>query len=1113
VVVRARLGRASRVEFRILGPVELGLEGRSVALGGPKQRAVLALLLLSANRVVSRDRLIQELWPDHPRGGADHALKLQISRLRKALSAIEDGRPRLITRPPGYVLRVEPGELDLYRFEQLVAEARQALDRGDAERAADRLRSAESLWRGRPLADLEFEPFARVDVERLEDLRLAAVELRIDAELALGKHRPLVSELEALIAEYPLRERLRAQLMRALYADARQAEALAVYTDTRRLLVDELGIEPSEELRELERRVLNQDPELRRPLDPVPARPHPSPGAPPREPGTHTRGRVARWLAMLVGGGVIVAVTALLLAGGSSRTSGAINAPGNSVVFFDPGSGRLTGQIGVGPAAGQMAFGAGAIWKLDERGELLQIEPKHLQLVRSIPVGIPRSRMAIGDGGVWIAGEARDLVRVNPAYGTVDRRIHLPGGARSRPGEGSGIAIGAESIWVIHRGSVLRIDPEMGRVEHRFRIADADIVGFSNGSVWVASSDLGMLTRIDPGTDTVAAIARIGPWICCLAVGGGYAWAANDTGLWKLAGSGDPVANIKLPTEAGEIAYGGGALWASAGNTVLRVDGQTDGVRRYRFDHLANGIATDGRQVAVSLFANPQDVTRHLGGRVLRAAFSAIWFDVTDPAVSARPGAKNWATEQQLQYATCGRLMYHPSAPSAGRPLAPDLAAATPGVTPDGHTYTFRIRAGLRFSPPSNAPVTAQAFKYSIERALSPRLGADSPAVPLASDIVGLDRYRAGRAAHISGIRATGNVLSITLARRAPDLPERISATYFCAVPIGTPVIPGGLGDPIPSAGPYYLSANLSGVVAVLRRNPNYHGNRPRRLDAVVFREEIPLSNDVARIEAGKLDYAAERGPPLAPDTPLARRHGTLRAGHEPSYLRTPLLGTDELAFNTTTGPFANSAARRAVTLALDRSALAAALGDLVAARYLPPGMPGYVTGQIHPRNPAALRAARALLRGRTTPARLAVCSEPSCLALGRSVRAELARIGIKVHVVHYSGDLSPRLRRPGADIVLARVLAPYPDPVAFLKDALGLKAGDRSIRTAAALAGPARLEAAARVERSLLRRRAPAAAFGTPAIPEFFSSRVGCKAFPRVSFGADLGALCLDGN
>src|SRR6516164_2995894 len=186
-------------------------DGSAVRVGGPRQRALLALLLLGANGVVSRDRLIDELIRDR-RSDADRTLRVQVSRLRKVLdpAGIE---PRLIARPPGYLLRVEPGELDLERFERLAAEARSTLDDGDPAIAADLLREALALWRGRPLADLEFESFARVEVERLEELRLLALEDRVQAELALGFHAALVPELEALIAEHPFRERLRGQLM------------------------------------------------------------------------------------------------------------------------------------------------------------------------------------------------------------------------------------------------------------------------------------------------------------------------------------------------------------------------------------------------------------------------------------------------------------------------------------------------------------------------------------------------------------------------------------------------------------------------------------------------------------------------------------------------------------------------------------------------------------------------------------------------------------------------------------------------------------------------------------------------------------------------------------
>ncbi|HZQ64079.1 MAG TPA: BTAD domain-containing putative transcriptional regulator [Gaiellaceae bacterium] len=253
---------ARRLEFRILGPLSVRVDGVAVAAGGPKQRALLALLLLSANRVVSRERLVEELFPEQSVNSADHALRNHVSRLRKVLSPSSADEPRLVARPPGYLLRVEPGELDLESFERAAAEGREALASGDAAGAASALRAAEALWRGRPLADLEFERVGRVEAERLEELRLAAIEERTDAELALGRHLALVPELEALVAEYPFRERFRAQLMLALYRCGRQAESLDFYRRTRELLDEELGLEPAVELQQLERAILVQDPAL-----------------------------------------------------------------------------------------------------------------------------------------------------------------------------------------------------------------------------------------------------------------------------------------------------------------------------------------------------------------------------------------------------------------------------------------------------------------------------------------------------------------------------------------------------------------------------------------------------------------------------------------------------------------------------------------------------------------------------------------------------------------------------------------------------------------------------------------------------------------------------------
>jgi DNA-binding SARP family transcriptional activator len=234
------------MEFRILGPLEVVDEDRQVSLGGARQRAVLALLLTRANEVVSSEWLIDQLWAEQPPKAAANTVQYYVSQLRKAL-----GAERILTRAPGYVIHVEPGELDLDRFELLV-------DQGDA----DGLREALSLWRGQALADLAYEQFAQAEIQRLEELRLAALERRIEADLALGRHAALVGELEQLVAQQPLRERLRSLLMLALYRSGRQADALAAYHAARATLVEELGLEPSPALQELERAILRQDPSL-----------------------------------------------------------------------------------------------------------------------------------------------------------------------------------------------------------------------------------------------------------------------------------------------------------------------------------------------------------------------------------------------------------------------------------------------------------------------------------------------------------------------------------------------------------------------------------------------------------------------------------------------------------------------------------------------------------------------------------------------------------------------------------------------------------------------------------------------------------------------------------
>ncbi|HEY6778444.1 MAG TPA: BTAD domain-containing putative transcriptional regulator, partial [Thermoleophilaceae bacterium] len=246
------------MDFRILGPLEVLDEGRAVTLGGTKQRALLALFLVHANETLATDRLIDELWGERPPANAAKTVQMQVSRLRKALAAGAAG-DLVMTRERGYELRLDPEQLDSHRFERLIAEGTSELAAGRPERAVQTLERALSLWRDAPLADLAYEPFAQGEIARLEDLRVGALEQLVEAKLALGRHAEVIGQLETLIAEHPYRERLRAQLMLAYYRCERQADALQAYQDARRQLVEELGIEPGERLRELERAVLAHD--------------------------------------------------------------------------------------------------------------------------------------------------------------------------------------------------------------------------------------------------------------------------------------------------------------------------------------------------------------------------------------------------------------------------------------------------------------------------------------------------------------------------------------------------------------------------------------------------------------------------------------------------------------------------------------------------------------------------------------------------------------------------------------------------------------------------------------------------------------------------------------
>ena len=540
------------MDFRILGPLEAVGESGTLPLGAAKQRAVLAVLLLHANRVVSRDRLVDAVWDADPPETATTALQVYVSGLRKVL-----GAERLVTRAPGYLLAVEPGSTDIERVEALAAEAHGLLSAGDAGAARERLVAALATWRGEPLADLDAAAFVVAERQRLEELRLALLEDRVEADFALGRHAEVVPELSALVREEPLRERLRAQLMLALYRSGRQAEALDVYASGRRLLSAELGLEPGEALQRLQRAILAQDPVLA------------APSLPSRRP---VRRRQRPVVAMSLLGAVLAvgAVAGVLVL---ARDSG-VTVAADSLALIDPASGQVLRDVRLEETPLDVAVGFDSAWVTGERGTVMRVDADG-DVVARIDVGAEARDVAVSADAVWITdGADGAVIRIDPAHNVVEDRL--------RVGEGGvplvGLAVGPQGIWTTRAGQLLRIDPDADRVVSRFRIPAT--VGLAvdpdDGIVWLVTQDERLLEFV-PGLGSVVGAVELEAPATAPVVSNGAVWMIVYSGrgeIWRFDGTDTPPQVIAPGREAPPLDI------AVAGRELVTVDGGGAVVRR-----------------------------------------------------------------------------------------------------------------------------------------------------------------------------------------------------------------------------------------------------------------------------------------------------------------------------------------------------------------------------------------------------------------------------------------------------------------------------------------------------------------------------------------------------
>jgi DNA-binding SARP family transcriptional activator/ABC-type transport system substrate-binding protein/outer membrane protein assembly factor BamB len=1149
------------VEFRVLGPLQASQDGRIISLGGARQRGVLAILLLHANRVVSMDAIADGLWGERPPASAANTVQGYISRLRRLLAS-GDGE-LIVYSPPGYVLQVEPDRVDAHRFEHLVREATQARASGKLEPAAELLREALGLWQGEALVDLELNSFVQLERRRLEELRLTALEERIELDLTLRRHADLVSELEFLVGEHPLREGFRAQLMLALYRSGRQAEALQVYQQARHALVEELGIEPSQRLRELEQAILRQDASLDLPKETT--RPEssdesrqgpslPMPSTPLRAKGRLRRPVLLVGLACAIGGAVALGL--LLPPLFREDTAAAAFRPGT--VLLDM---KTHKQIAFLPPSQLTSprfpmFSGGHVWLFNATPRsFVELDPATGKVLTQFepPDGmtdLPTSTPYAVDGQTLWVGAGDDLVKFDTTLKEEVDRFHLDK-IVGQEGTAEGVAVGGGLVWVgrnVGRGQVVAVDPRTGKLRHRFR----NVVHHANlthGGRLVWGGDAAGVNVIDPSTNVVRNVPDLettdlyfGPASPrVVGASGGVGWTTDSVKgiVYKI----DPQGRIVAQYHTGRGVTGAfsnhGVLWVrnEDDGTVTGIDAITGKRTVYRFGHPVGAEVVGGGVLVAALQPATRDVIGVLKGKVARLFSQRGAFgEKTEPALEWNLAA------DQIEFATCANLLNYPDEPGpAGVQLQPEVATTMPALARDKRTYLFQIRTGYRFSPPSNQPLTAETFRESIERALSPKLerlaqsvrgsGYPLPGPFAVGDIKGEQAFRAGRAKHVSGLRANGERLSITLTRPSPGFLYRLAQPSFCPVPIGTPPIPGAanrsLRGPdefsIPSAGPYYVADWRKDHYVILKRNPNYHGPRPQRLDAIALREDVDTTVAVDRVRDGRWDGIISSGDVGAAHLdPLLDPHGAVASRYRDGppegeqYVPARLFQTGYLALNASRRPFADRTVRRAAAYAINRAKLAAVWQQVPTDQLLPPASPAFRDRRLYRLGRPNLEKAAALMRGRRLVAVMAIREAcPACLQEGQLVRAELGRIGIRVRL-KVGGDFGPTDRKEAAKFdILDSGLYGYPDNAAFLETVFseGMPASwlppgvSHAVERVSRLSGNERQSAAAVLADRLVLNAVPLIPDGSHVLGEFFGSTLRCRIFPPS--GVDLAALC----
>lgn len=985
------------MDFQVLGPLQVAHEGHAIAPGGLKQRGLLALLLLAHGEVVSRDRLIDGIWGERPPATAGHTLDAYVSRLRKILSV--PGEPDLlVTRRPGYLLRAEPQQLDLARFQAGCAAGRAALAAGEPDRGRGLLRAALAEFSGTPLADLLDLPFTAAVRPRLEDARRDVLEDLMDAELASGGRPGLVAELASLVATYPLRERLLGQYLVALYRAGRQADALEVLRLNKLRMAEELGLEIGAPLRELEQAILRHDAALGPSTGIAPVRAFAaSPMADPlprhdtqpsggltasstreRRPVFHRRTVVLAVVSIVTLAGLLVGDVVHRRAARSEAQEDQL-VSSHTLAALDPTAGRLVTQVPLRAGPGAMIAAAGSLWVADPGdGSVSRVDPDRVRQV--VDVGSQPSAMAAAGGSVWVA---------NTLSGTVSRidvgtdRVSQTVAVGNRP---AGLVAAHGSLWVALTADheLVRLDARTGRVTARVGLDGGPTsLVLADRHLWTVSPSDSAAYRVSlDGKDVTRVPVGTGP--TALAVAPGSVWVANT-----LDGTVSRIdcdrAVVTRSFEAGAapsvLAMTRQGLWVADGDqgAVRRVDPTTG---RTTAEVAAAGPVT-GIVAARGLLwlagSDQPSAADHRGG-TLHIAATVPRLDSIDPAIAAMV-----FPPQLLGMTNDGLVTFAHTTGASGTRVVPDLATSLPTVSDHGRVYRFELRPGLTYS--TGRPVLPGDIRRGIERDF--RL--DSPGAVSFAGIVGARRCSTRSCDLSQGIVVDARARSVTfhLRHADPDLIYKLAAADAFAVPAGTPTHDVG-SHPVPATGPYQISEVRAGRSLTLTRNPRFHEwsrvAQPEGYpDRIVWRFGIGPQAAVTSVERGTADWALY-SPPFSPP---ADRLQEIVTEHASQVHLNPLPLVEFFALHTREPPFDQPLVRRAVNLAVDRRAVVRLYGGRLLAtptcQILPPGVPGYrphcpygTTGAGSTDTAARLALARRLVaRSGTRGMRVRVLTDP----------------------------------------------------------------------------------------------------------------------------------------